>query len=105
MMQVLVSDTTVEALEPILAATLPMGTLCYRDELAGFFGSMDRYAGHHASNAVRGFWLDAYSGVVHLWNRVTRGRGMIERLVISVLGGIFNPSRWSSWSTTASMMD
>ena len=88
MTQALVSDPTVEALEPILRATLPEGSLCYRDELAGFFGSMDRYAGHHASNATRAFWLEAYSGAFHSWHRVGRGHGVIERLTISVLGGI-----------------
>src|SRR4029079_6607259 len=39
-----VSDTTVEALAPLLLAN-PRGLLLKRDELAGWFGSFDRYAG------------------------------------------------------------
>ena len=40
----IVSDTTVEALAPILLAN-PRGLLLARDELAGWIGSFDRYAG------------------------------------------------------------
>jgi len=42
--RLLVSDTTVEALAPILLAN-PRGVLMARDELAGWTGSFDRYAG------------------------------------------------------------
>jgi hypothetical protein len=38
-----ISDTTVEALAPILSAN-PRGVLLARDELAGWFGSFDRYS-------------------------------------------------------------
>src|SRR5262249_51488650 len=40
----IVSDTTVEALAPLLLAN-PRGLLLARDELAGWIGSFDRYAG------------------------------------------------------------
>ncbi len=39
-----VSDTTVEALAPLLLAN-PRGLLLARDKLAGWIGSFDRYAG------------------------------------------------------------
>ncbi|TWT67755.1 hypothetical protein Pla123a_43140 [Posidoniimonas polymericola] len=42
--RLVVGDTTVEALAPILLAN-PRGVLLARDELAGWFGSFDRYSG------------------------------------------------------------
>jgi hypothetical protein len=46
----IVSDTTVEALAPILLAN-PRGLLLARDELAGWTGSFDRYAGKSKAGA------------------------------------------------------
>ncbi|MFC4293554.1 DUF3987 domain-containing protein [Novosphingobium tardum] len=51
-----VGDSTPEALGTILSGN-PMGTLCYRDELAGWFDSFDRYA-----PGGRSQWLESYGG-------------------------------------------
>ena len=52
----LVMDATPEAVGAILAGN-PMGTLHFRDELAGWLMSFDRY-----SPGGREFWLEAYGG-------------------------------------------
>jgi hypothetical protein len=57
----IVSDTTVEALAPILLAN-PRGLLLARDELAGWIGSFDRYAGKGRAGADAANWLSMYNG-------------------------------------------
>ena len=52
----MVMDATPEAVGAILAGN-PMGTLHFRDELAGWLMSFDRY-----SPGGREFWLEAYGG-------------------------------------------
>src|SRR6185369_4270855 len=47
----IVSDTTVEALAPILLEN-PRGLLLARDELAGWIGSFDRYAGKGGADSA-----------------------------------------------------
>ncbi|MHB1035126.1 MAG: YfjI family protein [Pirellulales bacterium] len=54
----LVSDTTVEALAPILLAN-PRGVLLARDELAAWLGSFDRYSGKGGADEAA--WLSMYS--------------------------------------------
>jgi Protein of unknown function (DUF3987) len=55
-----VSDTTVEALAPLLKAN-PRGLLLARDELAGWIGSFDRYAAGK-SGADASHWLSMHNG-------------------------------------------
>jgi len=55
-----VSDTTVEALAPILLAN-PRGVLLARDELAGWIGSFDRYVGGKGG-ADAAHWLSMHNG-------------------------------------------
>ena len=55
-----VSDTTVEALAPLLLAN-PRGLLMARDELAGWIGSFDRYAGGKGG-ADAAHWLSMHAG-------------------------------------------
>lgn len=55
----IVSDATVEALAPILAAN-PKGVLCARPELSGWVGSFDRYANGHGADAAN--WIAMYDG-------------------------------------------
>jgi hypothetical protein len=55
-----VSDTTVEALAPILMAN-PRGLLLARDELAGWIGSFDRYAGKGKAGADSANWLSMFN--------------------------------------------
>ena len=58
--QFVVSDTTVEALAPILL-TNPRGLLLARDELAGWIGSFDRYAGKGKAGADSANWLSMFN--------------------------------------------
>ena len=85
--RVKVNDVTIEAAQEVLNDS-PDGVLYLRDELSGFFGSMDKYAGNRGAAADRGFWLQAYNGHAYGCNRVKRGSGLIEHLSVSVLGGI-----------------
>ena len=78
-----VMDATPEAMGAILAGN-PMGTLHFRDELAGWLMSFDRY-----SPGGREFWLEAYGGRSFVIDR----KNMKAPLVVpfngvSVLGGI-----------------
>src|SRR5262249_35411811 len=41
----------------------PDGVMYYRDELSGFFGAIDKYAGVRGGGHDRGFWLQAYNGI------------------------------------------
>jgi hypothetical protein len=85
--RVKIDDITIEAAQEVLRDS-PDGVLYLRDELSGFFGSMDKYAGARGGAADRGFWLQAYNGNAYSYNRVKRGSGLIEHLSVSVLGGI-----------------
>src|SRR6516225_2773252 len=80
-------DVTVEAAQEVLRDS-PDGVLYHRDELSGFFGAIDKYAGNRAAANDRGFWLQAYNGDPYTFDRVKRGSGRIEHLSVSVLGGI-----------------
>jgi hypothetical protein len=82
-----ISDTTPEATQQVLEAS-PDGVLCLQDELSGFFGSMDRYAGGKGSSADRAFWLQAFNGGEFAVNRVGRGSALIPNLSVCLLGGI-----------------
>ena len=57
----IVSDTTVEALAPILAAN-PRGVLVACDEASGWLGSFDRYAGKGKVSADSSNWLSTHTG-------------------------------------------
>jgi hypothetical protein len=66
----LVSDTTVEALAPILLAN-PRGLLLARDELAGWIGSFDRYAGKGGAGADSANWLSLFNAESIIVDRKT----------------------------------
>jgi hypothetical protein len=85
--RLLIEDTTIEAAQEVLRDS-PNGVLCLRDELSGWFGSMDKYAGHRGAAMDRGFWLQAWNGGSYTYNRISRRSGIIPHLSISVLGGI-----------------
>jgi hypothetical protein len=70
--RVKLDDATVEAAQEILRDS-PDGVLYLRDELSGFFGSIDKYASHRGAAADRGFWLQAYNGDAYTFDRVKRG--------------------------------
>ena len=79
-------DTTIEAAQEVLKDS-PDGVLCIQDELSGWFGAMDKYAGRGAAKD-RGFWLQSFHGGPYALNRIARGAAMIENLSVSLLGGI-----------------
>jgi uncharacterized protein DUF3987 len=85
--RVKLDDATVEAAQEVLRDSTD-GVLYLRDELSGFFGSLDKYAGYRGAANDRGFWLQAYNGGSYTFDRVKRGSGRIEHLSVSVLGGI-----------------
>ncbi len=89
-----VRDATTEALLVALKGQ-KKGLLAVRDELAGWFGGMDRYTGGKGGD--RALWLEAYGGRPYTLDRVKNGGEPfhIPNLAISVLGGI-QPDRLES---------
>jgi len=85
--RLVLEDVTIEAAQEVFRDS-PDGLLCLRDELGGWFGSMDKYSGHRGASADRAFWLQAYNGGPYSYDRVTRSSGIIENLSACVLGGI-----------------
>jgi hypothetical protein len=85
----IVSDTTVEALAPILLAS-PRGVLLTRDELAGWFGSFDRYAGKGKAGADSANWLSMFNAENIIVDRKTGTPRTIHvpRAAVCVFGGI-----------------
>ena len=84
----IVSDTTVEALAPILLAN-PRGQLLARDELAGWLGSFDRYvAGKGGADSAH--WLSMHNGESIIVDRKTGSRRIIyvPQASVSIAGGI-----------------
>jgi hypothetical protein len=85
--RVRIEDATMEAVQEVLRDS-PNGVLCLQDELAGWFGSMDKYSRQHGAAKNRGFWLQAYNGGEYVVDRVGRGSFSISNLSVSLLGGI-----------------
>ena len=85
--RLIISDATVEAVAPILLAN-PRGVLLARDELAGWLGSFDRYAGKGGADAAH--WLSMYSGETIIVDRKTGLPKTIRvpNACVSILGGI-----------------
>jgi hypothetical protein len=83
-----VSDTTVEALAPLLLAN-PRGLLLARDELAGWIGSFDRYAGGKGG-ADAAHWLSMHNGESIIVDRKTGNPRTIfvPQASVCVCGGI-----------------
>ncbi|NMC21107.1 MAG: DUF3987 domain-containing protein, partial [Thermogutta sp.] len=83
--RIVVSDTTVEALGPILRDN-PRGVLLARDELSGWLSSFDRYVGTKGGDSA--FWLSAHGGLSHTVDRKTSGAFYIPAAAVCVTGGI-----------------
>lgn len=83
-----VSDTTVEALAPLLLAN-SRGLLLARDELAGWIGSFDRYSGGKGG-ADASHWLSMHNGESLVVDRKTGTPRTIyvSQASVSVTGGI-----------------
>lgn len=86
--RLLVEDTTVEALSEVLKDN-PRGILCLKDELTGWFASMDAYkGGAKGASMDRAHWLEAYNGGRRSIDRVTRGSISIPNWSVCMIGGI-----------------
>lgn len=85
----IVSDTTTEALAPILLGN-PRGVLLARDELAGWFGSFDRYAKSGKAGADSAHWLSMHNGEALTIDRKTGIPPTIHvpSASVSIAGGI-----------------
>lgn len=80
----IVNDATVEKLGEILNQNR-RGVLHYRDELSGFFASLER-DGHEMDRA---FYLEAWNGNgPYTYDRIGRGTLRIEAACVSILGNI-----------------
>lgn len=78
------SDATVEKLGAILAET-GRNVLTYRDELPGFFRSLDK----QGNESARQFYLEAWSGLGSFtFDRIGRGTIDIPTCRVSVFGGV-----------------
>lgn len=82
-----VEDATVEAISQILKDN-PRGVLCIRDELSGWFGSMDAYSGGKASGKDRANWLELYNGGHRVVDRITRGSLLVPNWSACMVGAI-----------------
>jgi len=80
--RLIVQDGTPEAIAAILAGN-DVGTLHFRDELAGWLLSFDRY-----SPGGREFWLEAYGGKPFVIDRKSAGTVTVNFNGVSVLGGV-----------------
>lgn len=85
----LVVDSTVEALAVVMADN-SRGLLLARDELAGWLGSFDRYAGKAGGGSDESFYLSAFNGIQHDVDRRTGDRRTIHvrQAALSITGGI-----------------
>lgn len=83
--RILVADTTVEAIAPILQAN-PRGLLLARDELAGWLGNFDRYANTQGGDVA--FWLSCYNAMPHTVDRRSKGTFHVPHAAVSIAGGI-----------------
>lgn len=83
--RVMIEDTTIEALAPILRAN-PRGVLLHRDELAGWIGSFDRYAQSGGGDMPR--WLSIFNAEAITVDRRTSGTTYVRRPAVSIIGGI-----------------
>ena len=80
----IVNDSTVEKLGEILADN-PNGVLVYRDELTGWFRTLERQ-GHEADRA---FYLESWNGTGgYTYDRIGRGTLHIPAVCVSILGSI-----------------
>ena len=86
----LVADTTTEALVETMA-TNERGIFCVRDELAGWFGSIDRYTERKKGcSSDQSFLLSTHEGIQHSVDRKTGDKRhlFIPRASLWVTGGI-----------------
>jgi hypothetical protein len=86
--RLIVENTTVEALSDVLKDN-PAGVLTYKDELTGWFASMDAYkGGAKGASMDRADWLEAYNGGRRIIDRVQRGNIIVPNWSTCIIGGI-----------------
>ncbi len=79
-----VNDTTVEALQDVMARN-PWGMLVYRDELTGLLQSLDK----ENQKDARGFYLSGHDGdESYDIRRVSRGHVTVDAITLSLFGSI-----------------
>jgi putative DNA primase/helicase len=94
--RLIVNDATFEALHQTMSEN-PAGVLTIRDELTGWWGTLDR-AGREGERA---FCLQAWNGDTgHTIDRIGRGTIHVEACCMSMLGGI-QPARLRSYLVDA----
>lgn len=82
-----IEDITMEAAQEVCRNS-PDGILALQDELAGWFGGIEKYSGGKGGAKDRSFWLRAFNGGEYAVNRISRKSTLIDNLSISILGGI-----------------
>jgi hypothetical protein len=86
------NDPTTEKVARLVLEN-PKGLLLYRDELAGWVGSMDKYGG---AGSDRAFYLESYGGRRFAVDRVKDPEPIVvPALTLSIMGGI-QPDRLDS---------
>ncbi len=88
MQRLVVEDITVEALTEVLKDN-PRGVLTLKDELTGWFASMDAYKGATKGASMdRAHWLEAYNGGRRSIDRITRGSVVVPNWSTCIIGGV-----------------
>ena len=72
--RVWISDITTEKMARLLGEN-PDGLVNFRDEIAGLFGSFDKYGG---SGSDKSLWLETYGGRPHRYDRVSLDDELLE---------------------------
>lgn len=86
------NDATIEKMAELLKDN-PRGLLLFRDELTGFFATLDK-DGHEADRA---FYLESWNGThSYTADRIGRGTVYVENLCVSLFGGI-QPSKLTDY--------
>jgi hypothetical protein len=85
--RLVVNDTTVEALVPILGEN-PKGLLVAVDELAGLVASFDAYKPGGRGGADRSRWLSMHSAGPVTVDRKSSGTTFVKVAAVSVCGGV-----------------
>lgn len=84
--RLMVADPTIEAMAEIMSGN-PRGLFLVRDELSGWWRSMNRYAGEKGGEVQ--FWIEAYGARAWTVDRKTNPAPIrISRLAVSVMGGV-----------------
>ena len=90
------NDGTMEAIQDILGRQ-NRGIGVLRDELSGWLGQLEKYAGAKGSSSDRAFFLQAFEGGSDVIDRVVRGLIAVDNLLVTMCGGI-QPDRLKQFS-------